>query len=176
MGPLTAVADFIQRWLMVGLIIASAIACVKIAELKAEVAEAKLEASTQRADRESAARVHEAALAKREQTHRTKEQEKEDEYVAGKVAFEKRIAVERADAGRLRTQLAESTARSGAGSATDPVACERAFYRLEELGELAGEGAGLLQEARELLRERDTDTRRLWDQLINDREAFGHPL
>ena len=76
----------------------------------------------------------------------------------------------------LRAQLASATARANAGSATDPVACERAFNRLEELGGLAGEGAGLLQEARELLRERDTDIRRLFDQLTIDREAFGQAM
>ena len=176
MGPLTTVADFIYRWGTVALIVASVLACLKMAQLEAELADAKLEAATQRADRESAARLHEANLAKRELTHKTKEQEKEDEYAADKVAFEKRIAAERAAANGLRAQLVKSTARSGAGSATYPVACERAFNRLEELGELAGEGAGLLQEARELLRERDTDLRRLWDQLTIDREAFGQPV
>lgn len=168
--------DFVKRWAVVALIVAALLACLKMAQLEADLAEAKLSAATERVDREIAARMHEATLAKREQTHAAKQQEKEDEYSAEKLAFEKRIAAERAASNGLRIQLASTTARANSGSATDPVACERAFNRLEELGLLAGEGAGLLQEARELLRERDTDIRRLFDQLTIDREAFGQPL
>lgn len=176
MGAMNPVLAFIPRWAVVALIVAGLLACLKMAQLEAELTEAKSAAATERADREIAARLHEATLAKREQVHKTKEQEKEDEYAADKAAFEKRIAAERAASDGLRAKLASATARSSSGSATDPVACERAFNRLEELGDLAGEGAGLLQEARELLRERDTDIRRLWDQLTIDREAFGQPL
>ena len=176
MGKLNPVLDFVYRWAMVALIAASLLACLKMAQLEAELAEAKLSAATERADREMAARTYETALTKREQTHATKQQEKEDDYSAEKLALEKRVAAERAASNSLRTQLASATARANAGSATDPVACERAFNRLEELGLLAGEGAGLLQEARELLRERDTDIRRLFDQLTIDREAFGQAM
>lgn len=176
MGAMTEVFEFLKRWAVVALLVIPFLLALEIAKVKAELAEAKLQATTERVDREIEARLHEATLAKREQTHAAKQQEKEDEYSAEKLAFEKRIAAERAAANGLRKQLASSTTRANSGSATDPVACERAFNRLEELGLLAGEGAGLLQEARELLRERDTDIRRLWDQLTIDREAFGQPL
>ena len=138
MGALTEAFDFVKRWVTVALIVASVLACLKMAQLEAELAEAKLSAATERTDREIAARLHEANLAKREQTHATKQQEKEDDYSAEKLALEKRVAAERAASNSLRTQLASATARANAGSATDPVACERAFNRLEELGGLAG--------------------------------------
>ena len=173
---MTEAFDFIKRGAVVALILASLLACLKMAQLEAELSEAKLSAATERADRESAARMHEATLVKRKQAHAKTQQEKEDEYSAYKLVFEKRIAAERAASNGLRKQLAEATARANSGDPTDPVACERAFHRLEELGLLAGEGAGLLQEARELLRERDTDIRRLFDQVIIDREAFGQPI
>ena len=176
MGALTEAFDFVKRWAVVALLIIPCPLALQIAKVEAELAEAKLSAATERTDREIAARLHEANLAKREQTHATKQQEKEDDYSAEKLALEKRVAAERAASNSLRTQLASATARANAGSATDPVACERAFNRLEELGGLAGEGAGLLQEARELLRERDTDIRRLFDQLTIDREAFGQAM
>lgn len=176
MGAMSEVFDFAKRWVVVALLIIPLLLALKIVQLKSDLADAKLAAVTERADRESAARMHEATLAKREQVHAKVQQEKEDEYSADKLAFEKRIAAERAASNGLRKQLAEATARANSGDPTDPVACERAFHRLEELGLLVGEGAGLLQEARELLRERDTDIRRLFDQVTIDREAFGQPL
>ena len=176
MGALTEAFDFVKRWAVVALLIIPFLLALQISKVEAELAEAKLSAATERTDREIAARLHEANLAKREQTHAKEQEEKEDGYVEEKLVFEKRVAAERAANNGLRAQLASATVRANAGSATDPVACERAFNRLEELGLLAGEGAGLLQEARELLRERDTDIRRLFDQLTIDREAFGQSL
>ena len=173
---LTAVLAFVQRWAVVALIATTALAVLKIAHLEAELAETKLGYATEKADRAAAALGHERELIKREWVHATAQQEKEDGYAAEKQAFEKRIADERAATGRLRQQLTRATARANAGDSTDPVACERAFHRLEELGELAGEGAGLLQEARELLQERDRDIQRLWDQLTIDRKAIGQPV
>lgn len=173
---MTAVISFVQRWTIVAAVVVAVLAVLKIAHLEAELAETNLNYVTEKAARESAARAHEAKLAKREQEHATAQQEKDDAYNQDKQTFEKRMASERVATDGLRKQLASATARANAGSATDPVACERAFYRHEELGELAGEGAGLLQEARELLQERDRDIKRLWDQLTIDRKAIGQPV
>lgn len=176
MGAMTEAFGFVKRGAVVALLIIPLLMALEIAKVKADLADANLAAVTERAERESAARMHEATLAKREQTHAKEQQEKEDGYAEEKLVFEKRVVAERAANNGLRAQLASATARANAGSATDPVACERAFNRLEELGLLVGEGAGLLQEARELLSERDTDIRRLFDQLTIDREAFGQTM
>lgn len=177
MGLLTpATLGLLQRWSIIGLAAGCTVLWVHTAGLKADMADLRHQVATEKAARESAARVYEAKLAQRERDHATAQQEKEDGYAADKQAFEKRIAVERVAADRLRKQLADATARANSGDSTDPVACERAFYRLEELGNLAGEGASLLQEARELLRERDRDIQRLWDQLTVDRKAIGQPV
>lgn len=170
------ILSFVQRWAIVAAVVVGVLAVLKIAHLEAELAETNLNYVTEKAARESAARAHEAKLAKREQEHATAQQEKEDAYHQDKQAFEKRMASERVATDGLRKQLASATARANAGSATDPVACERAFNRHEELGALAGEGASLLQEARELLQERDRDIQRLWDQLTIDRKAIGQPV
>lgn len=177
MGFVTpATLGLLQRWSIIGLAAGCTLLWVHAAGLKADMADLRSQVAAEKAARESAARVHEAKLAQRERDHATAQLEKEDAYNQDKQAFEKRIADERAAAGRLRKQLAAATARANAGDSTDPAACERAFHRLEELGELAGEGAGLLQEARELLQERDRDTQRLWDQLTIDRKAIGQPV
>lgn len=177
MGVLTpSVVGFMQRWVIVGLATACTLMWVHTAGLKADMADLQRQVATEKAERESAARVHEAKLAKREQEHAAVQQEKEDAYNKDKRDFEKRMASERVASDRLRKQLAVATARANSGDPIDPIACERAFYRLEELGNLAGEGAGLLQEARELLQERDRDIQRLWDQLTIDRAAIGQPV
>lgn len=121
MGKLNSFLDFVYRWAMVALIAASLLACLKMAQLEAELAEAKLSAATERADREMAARTYETTLAKREQTHAKAQQEKEDDYSEERLALEKRIAAERAASNSLRTQLASATARANAGSATAPL-------------------------------------------------------
>lgn len=177
MGFLTpSVVGLLQRWAIIGLATACTFMWVYTAGLKADMADLQRQVATEKADRESAARVQEAKLAKREQEHAAAQQEKEDAYNKDKQDFEKRIADERVATDRLRKQLAITTARANSGDSTDPLACERAFYRLEELGNLAGEGAGLLQEARELLQERDRDIQRLFNQITVDRAAIGQPV
>lgn len=177
MGVLTpSVVGLLQRWAIVGLATACTFIWVYATGLKADIADMQRQVATEKADRESAARGQEAKLAKREQEHAAAQQEKEDAYNKDKQDFEKRMASERVATDGLRKQLASATVRANAGSATDPIACERAFYRLEELGNLAGEGAGLLQEAREILQERDRDIQRLFNQVTVDRAAIGQPV
>ena len=141
--------------------------------LRLGLADAGRQAAEERSARESAARNHETKLAKRERDHAAAQQEKEDAFTTEKLVLQGRIAVERSNAGRLRQQLAAATARDGAGSAADPVACERAFARLETLGRLAGEGVELLVEGRGLLEQRDLDVQRLFNQVTVDRKACG---
>ena len=141
--------------------------------LRLNLADAGRQVAEERSTRESAARNHETKLAKRERDHAAAQQEKEDAFTTEKLVLQGRIAVERSNAGRLRQQLAAATARDGAGSAADPVACERAFARLETLGGLAGEGAELLAEGRGLLQQRDLDVQRLRDQVVIDRQGCG---
>lgn len=166
-----AALDFIVRWAAVALAVLALLACVKMAQLQAELAEARLEASTERADREQAARMHERKLAALERTHATAQQTKDEEYAKGKNALAGELRVALADAGRMRSKLAEATARDRAGDPTDPVACQRAFDRHDELGGLAGRGVDLLVRGRHLLRERDLDVQRLKDQIAIDRAA-----
>lgn len=137
------------------------------AVLVTQVAQAEL-------DRERVAREHEAKLAERERTHATAQQEKEDEYDVEKSALRDSIAAERSRTDSLRGQLKAATARSNAGSATDPVACGRAFDRLEAVGGLAAEGVELLREGSGLLQQCERDVRRLWDQIVIDRKATGN--
>ena len=121
MGALTEAFDFVKRWAVVALLIIPCLLALQIAKVEAELAEAKLSAATERTDREIAARLHEANLAKREQTHATKQQEKEDDYSAEKLALEKRVAAERAASNSLRTQLASATARANARRQLTPL-------------------------------------------------------
>ncbi len=141
--------------------------------LQLDAADAGRVAAEELGARESAARQHEATLAKREQTHAAAQQEKENAYTTEKLALQTRLAGERAYSGGLRSRLAAATARDSSGSATDPAACQRAFARLETLGGLAGEGVQLLVEGRGLLAERDLDVQRLFDQVLIDRPACG---
>lgn len=141
--------------------------------LRADLADAKLAVETERADREAAARGHETALGKREREHATEQQKDEEKYAAEKQNLAGDLRVATVDNKRLRAQITAATSRGNSGNPTDPVACERAINRLDELGGLAGEGSELLVEARHLLLERDLDVRRLQGQVAADRKACG---
>ena len=168
-----AIGSFVQRWAVVALAVAALLACVKMVQLEAALAESRLASANEKASRESAARAHETILARREQKHAAEQQEKEGIYGKEKSRLAESLRSEQLVTSRMRQQLAAATARSGSGSATDPAACQRAINKLDQLGGLAGEGLELLVEGRGLLAERDLDVQRLRDQVTGDRKACG---
>lgn len=162
------------HWLVIGaLVLLAQQLYVQNLHLQLDAADAGRATADERTARQSAARIYETKLAAREQTHATEQQEKENAFTTAKSDLQRRADGERARADGLRDRLAAATARSGAGSEADPVACQRAFDRLEALGGMAGEGVQLIVEARHLLRQRDLDVQRLFDQVKIDRKACG---
>lgn len=117
---------------------------------------------------EKQAREHEQALSARERKHATEQQTKEQTYAKEKLALVRQRDSERADAGRLRDQLAVATTAVGA---TDAAACQRDRDRLASLGALAGEGVELVAEGQSLLRERAAEVKNLQAQIAADRAA-----
>ena len=170
---IAAVARY-WHWVVIGLLVLLAQQLhVRNLSLQLNLADAGRQAAELTASRESAARAHETQLAKREQQHAADQKTKEENYAKDKDALGRQLVVEQRNAGRLRDQLAAATARGRSGDPPDAVACQRAFDRLEAVGELAGEGVELLVEGRGLLRQRDLDVQRLLDQVTLDRQACG---
>lgn len=158
-------------WLIGGLALTIVLQHGRIQHLKLDIAEEALSVVEERAWRQEAARQHERKLAMREQTHVRAQQTKDETYAKDKERLQRSVAAERATADGLRKQLRTATSRSGTGSETDPVACGRAFARLETLGQLAGESFELLAEGRGLLEQCRLDVQRLWGQIEIDRVA-----
>lgn len=137
----------------------------KIADLKLEAAQSKALLA------ERQARYTEALL-QQEQEAFAKQQEIQNAYDLA-VKESRRVAVvERTRVDRLRSNLVTATT----AAPRDPIAatCDDTD-RLEALGRLAAEGAGLLQEARELLREREDQLMALRAQVLADRDSAPTP-
>ncbi|WP_313329813.1 hypothetical protein [Comamonas sp.] len=169
----SALLNVAVRWVAIALAVLATIACLKLVQKDAEISELKMTAANELADRQAAARVFEAKLGRQERAHAAAQQEKDESYASESRKLQTQLAAERGTTGRLRKQLENATAGANSGSSADPVACQRAFDRLETLGRLAGEGVELLAEGRGILRQRDRDVQRVLDQVKIDRAGCG---
>lgn len=157
-GLLAAVLAFmgVQQW--------------RIGHLQTALAEEKSARSAETADRERVAREHTEKINQINAQHARAQQESEDVHQQKIAELARARAAERARVDGLRVSLEAATSR-GAWSAADPVACERQADRHEELGRLASEGVGLLEEGRSLLADRDEQVMHLLRQVQVDRAA-----
>lgn len=168
-----AILNVVMRWAAIALAVLALIACMKLVQKDAEISQLKLTAARELADRQADARAFEAKLGQQERAHAAAQQEKDESYASESRKLQTQLAAERGTSGRLRKQLENATAGTNSGSAADPVACQRAFDRLETLGRLAGEGIELLTEGRGILRQRDLDVQRVLEQVGIDRAGCG---
>jgi hypothetical protein len=149
---------------------------LRIAKLKAEVAQAQALAADERAMREKAAREYVEAVAGIRAEHAAKQQELEDAWTNERKAFEVRRAADSRQLDRLRNQIAAFTTPrpapdGGAGPAPDLDQADR----LTTIGQLLEESLGLLAEGRGLVERRDAEVKRLVDQIGIDRAACMKP-
>lgn len=145
-----------------------------VQQLRLEVSRLETEAAQVRVDAQEALRLREAAILKKEQNHAVVTKGLVDGYEKEKQRLAGQRDTERQRAHGLRQQLAAAT-RNATGDSSDPAACERDRDRLAELGELAGEGAELVAEARHLLETSGQQVTYLRDQLLADRAACQAP-
>ena len=117
------------------------------------------------------AQKHADQVAQLQSQHAAVQQQKEDEYAQQLHNTEIAGVAGRADAQRLRNQLASFTASDRQPGETDTAACQRAQYRLPIVGALLGEGVELEAESRAIIERRDAEVKRLLDQISIDRMA-----
>lgn len=145
----------------------------RVQSAKMDTEKVRREWAQDQSARQSAARLLVEHNAKLQREHAALQQDSEDAFTKEKQALERRLRDSTSTAGRLRDQLAAYTARGGAGSETDPVACERARDRLEALGGLLASGIELVVEGRGIVERRDAEVKRLVDQITADRAAVS---
>lgn len=144
---------------------------VRIISLERELASVKEDRANEQAAYERASRQFAQAISTLKTEHAVAQQEQANVHTENFKRLERAAAAERARVVGLRQQLkAFTSADSRGGDTTDPAACQRDRADLEALGALAAEGAGLLEEARELLSWRDEELRYLRQQILLDRE------
>lgn len=134
-------------------------------------------ASTKQANAEVMGRISEltskaltAALAA-QTVHATQTQENENAFRKLQTSAAAAVVSERTAVQRLRDRSAAYSLIAASPGETCPATVQRAGDRLEALGSLAVEGDGLLQEARELVRRRDSEIILLLGQIEADRKA-----
>ncbi len=145
---------------------------VRVDGLKADLAGEQKAASDLRADRERVAREHESALREKEQQHAAAQTKLEKTYADTIKALEDQRRADSVAAGRMRDIIAAYAASGDLrGGQVDAAAIERAVDRLQTLGGLLAEGAGLVIEGRGIVQRRDAEVARLLDQIRIDRAA-----
>lgn len=112
-----------------------------------------------------------AALAA-QSAHATQTQENENAFRKLQTSAAAAAVSERAAVQRLRDRSAAYSHVVAAPGETCPATVQRAGDRLDALGALAVEGDGLLQEARELIRQRDGEVTLVLRQIAADRKAI----
>ncbi len=114
---------------------------------------------------------HSETLRLKERQHTAATQQKDEAYATQLLAAKNAGAADRADAQRLRGQLAAFTSGATRPGETDAVACQRFKDRLPLVGSLLAEGISLEAESRELIRQRDAEVVLLQGQITIDRAA-----
>lgn len=144
---------------------------VRVANAKAELAEARL--ASEKKDREIAdmRTKHESELRALQAQHAKTQKEITDAYDEKLAANAAALATERARNERLREPAKRYTTITPATgqSAVDAATIQSAQGRLTALGELLEEARGLVVEAGEIVRERDSQIELLRGIVVNDR-------
>ncbi len=145
---------------------------VRVDNLKVEVIAEKKKASDLRADAERVAREHREKIGQLERDHAANQTTLEKNYANTIKALEDQRRADNVAAGRMRDIIAAYAAPGDLrGGQVDAAAIERAIHRLETLGGLLAEGAGLAIEGRGIVQRRDAEVTRLLDQIRIDRAA-----
>ena len=110
------ILDFIQRWAFVVLLVCALIACLKIARLESELAEAKLDATTYKLDVQIAKNAADARVRKAEQTINTKYQGALNDARTREALLRDELGRVRTVSDRLRDQNADAARRLAAAS------------------------------------------------------------
>lgn len=122
-------------------------------------------------ERQNLVIAHAADLRRLESQHAADQQQQEDAYARQITIAKTAGAADRADAQRVRGQLAAFTSGATRPGETDAAACQRARDRLPRVGDLLAEGIELETESRELIRQRDAEVVLLLGQIGIDRAA-----
>lgn len=159
-------------WIAIALLMAAVGAQqVRVANAHTELAEEQKARAGETIERQGLVIAHAKELRAKESQHAADQQQKEVEYAKQMDAARSAGAADRADAKRVRGQLAAYTAGTTRPGETDAAACERARDRLPRVGGLLAEGLELEAESRELIRRRDAEVVLLLGQIGIDRAA-----
>lgn len=144
---------------------------VRVANLKADVAQVEKARDGETAARERAAREHADKLRDLQARHAEEQQQKETDYETKLAKLEKDKRADAAVAGQLRDKLAAFAARSQQPGETDTAAVERYANRLGIVSGLLAESIDLVTEGRSVIERRDAEVGRLLEQINLDRSA-----
>lgn len=159
-------------WIAIGVLTAAVGAQqVRVSMAHTELANEKTARANETIARQNLVIAHAAELRKLESQHAADQQQKDEAYAKQITAVKAAGAADRADAQRVRGQLAAFTSGATRTGETDAAACQRARDRLPRVGALLAEGVSLEAESRELIRQRDAEVTLLLGQIKTDRAA-----
>ena len=163
-------------WIVIaGLAAAVGAQQMRVDHAKTQLATEKAARAQETIARQDMVIKHAAELRDRESKHAAAQQQKEEAYATQLLAAKSAGAADRADAQRVRSQLATFTSSATRPGETDAAACKRAQDRLPRIGALLAEGIELEAESRELIRQRDAEVTLLLGQIATDRAACSPP-
>lgn len=171
----TAIALLARYWYAVAigvLLVALGVQTVRLADEKAEHAEAVSLWAKDQAARQQTAREHRDKIGALERQHAAEQQQLEETHAERIKALEDRRRADSTLIAGLRNTVSQyAAADSLRGGDVDAAAIQRAADRLEALAALVGEGVELLAEGRSLVELRDEEVGRLLGQIKIDRLA-----
>lgn len=144
---------------------------VRVAMAHTELANEKTARANETIERQNLVITHADELRKLESQHAADQQQQEEAYARQITIAKTAGAADRADAQRVRGQLAAFTSGATRTGETDAAACQRARDRLPIVGALLGEGVELEAEGSEIIRRRDAEVTLLLGQIRIDRAA-----
>lgn len=163
-------------WIAIALLMAAVGAQqVRVANAHTELAEEQKARAGETIERQGLVIAHAKELRAKESQHAAETQQKVEAYESQITAAKTAGAADRADAKRVRGQLAAYASGGRRPGETDAVACQRAQDRLPRVGALLAEGVELEAESRELIRQRDAEVTLLLGQIKTDRAACSPP-
>lgn len=163
---------WVYALVIAGLLLAVGGQQVRVANAHTEIATLKLAAEKDRGDRLQLVAAHNLKVAGMQAMHAKQQQE----IISGYTDFvirlqgERRLAVDRAD--RVQRAAEDRTTRGRSISADDTSAVQRLVDDNAVLNTLVAEGFRLVDEGRNLLRERDAQVGTLKSIIENDRTAI----
>lgn len=171
-GVIKLIPDWVY-WIAIGVLMAAVGAQqVRVANAHTELADEQRARAEETSGRMQVAMAYTDELRLRESQHAADQQQKEEKYAIEILAVKTAGATDRADAKRVRGQLAAFTSSGNRPGETDAIACKRAQDRLPRVGALLAEGIELEAESREFIRQRDAEIDLLLRQIKIDRAAI----